>query len=618
VRGRLLGVALLVPALSCGWPGGGERVAPARHLLLVTLDTTRADRLGCYGRAGAGTPWLDALAARGTRFERAYAQVPLTLPSHVCILTGLFPARTGVHSNGQTAMAPGARSLASILAGQGFFTAAAVGGYPVAARFPVRAGFDAFDDRMSDPRNPAGLERDAGEVAAAGLRLAGSRSGKRLFLWVQFFDPHDPYDPPPPFRERYSSDPYQGEIARVDAALAELVPALERSLAGETILVCVVGDHGEGLGEHGEDTHGFFIYEPTVRVPLILAGARVAQGRILPGPAQTVDLVPTLLGLLDLPVPQGLDGVRLDLTGGGGPAPNVYLETELPLRNYGWSPLHGGVSGSVKLIQAPRPEMYDLAEDPAESRNLAGTSGADGAGPLASWIEKARRTGAHGGPEADLSPLDTRLMSLGYVGPGSGGPSAPSGERADPKDRIGVYRRFESASRALERGEPSVALPLLDQLIQENDAPGLRFKRAMALRMSGRFDEASRELDRLASVEPEFPGLHLERAIIALAPGREDPAAALAEADRHLRRETADAGAMMYRGAAREMLGDVAAAEDDYRRALEANPAFGGASLRLAALLVRAGRMDEARGVLRSHLVRHPGDPLAEGLLSSL
>jgi hypothetical protein len=528
------------------------------------------------------------------------------------ILTGLYPVRTGVHANGQTSAAPGVRTLAERLAAEAFFTAAAVGGYPVAGRFPVRKGFEAFDDRMSDPRNPQGLERDAGEVVSAAIRLLGARGGRRAFLWVHLFDPHDPYDPQTPFKERFAGDPYQGEIARVDAALAGLEPQLRAALAGESLLVCVVGDHGEALGEHGEETHGFFLYEPSVRVPLLLAGPRVPRGKAISPPVQTVDLVPTLLDLLGLPVPERLDGTRLDLHGDAraGP-PRVYLETELPLANFGWSPLHGVVDGSEKYLSAPRPELYDLRSDPRETHNLAPEQ-AQETQRYEAWLRGVGGITAAGAPPAIAA--DSRLASLGYVGARAPG-SAP-GAPADPKDKLSIYRRFGQASRALEAGAPAEALPLLDALLAEGDAPGIRFQRARALRMSGRLREAEAELARVAAAEPGFPGIHLERCWIALNLG--DPKSALPEADRHLLEDPSNAQVLMFRGAAREGLGDPAGAEKDYRAALDANPAFGGASLRLAALLVRAGRIDEAKAVLKSHLAVHPADSLAKGLLDSL
>ncbi len=600
--------ALLASAALVAGCGRAPRTPPARRLVLITLDTTRADRLGCYGRRDAGVPWLDALAARGTRFERAYAQAPLTLPSHVSILTGLYPPHTGIRDNGQTELAPGVRTLAERLAAAGWFTAAAVGGYPVAARFPTRIGFETYDDQMIDARNPEGLERRAADVVQAALALAARAGSRPLFLWVHLFDPHDPYDPPSPYRERFAADLYQGEIASADAALSQLETGLTRVAGAAPTLFVVVGDHGEGLGEHGEETHGFFVYEPTMRVPLILAGPGVPVGRTLPGPVETVDLVPTLLALLGLPPAAGLDGQPLDLAGSGKQAPHrIYIETELPRLKYGWSALHGAVDGALKYIEAPRPELYDVVRDPAEADNKV----AQGAPEMADLGRFVASVAAGAVREGAAAP-DPALLSLGYVGMGP----TRRGAGDDPKDRLGTYQRFTSAARALERGEPAKALGDLDRLLADGETAGVRFQRALALRMLRRLPDSGRELARVAALDPNFPGLAKERGRLALLRG--DPAPALADLERSVAAAPRDAEGLMLRGAAREMLGDAAGAESDYRASRAINPAFDAPSLRLAALLVRAERFDEAKAVLREHLARRPDDPLASGLLRTL
>ncbi len=584
---------------------------PARHLVVVTLDTTRADRLGCYGRQDAGTPTIDALAERGTLFERAYAQTPLTLPSHVSIFTGMNPPRTAIHVNGQEGLPPGIRTLAELLAENGFFSVAAVGGYPVAGRFPVSRGFAMYDDRMVDPNNPAGLERDAAEVVAAAMRQLDGRKGARLFMWVHFFDPHDPYTPPPPFADRYADDPYQGEIARVDSALAELLGRLRSRLGSEEPLICVVGDHGEALGDHGEPTHGFFLYESSMRVPFVLAGPRVPRGRQFSGTVRTVDILPTLLKALDLPIPAGLDGGAIDLSGEGDAHDRpVYIETELPYRNYGWSPLRGVIDGRLKYIAAPRPELYDIRDDPDESRNLAMS--------MPQELQRLDATLADfmvagPGPGGDAEMIDPRLSSLGYVGSGR---AAASGDLPDPKDRLHVYLRFTSASRFLEEGRPGRALPLLEELVRDEGTIGARLKRAQAWRMLGRLEEAEAELLRLEREDPSLVEVKLEIARIALWTDR--ASLALDKLEEYLASFPGDAEALMFRGAAREMLGDAGGAEADYRRALALNPAFHGASLRLGALLVVSGRTAEARSHLAAHLKSYPGDDIARGLLESL
>lgn len=583
---------------------------PPRHLLLVTIDTIRADRVGCYGRKNAGTPNLDRLAEEGVRFERAYASVPLTLPSHISILTGLHPPHSGIHDNGERELKAGVKPLAVRLAEVGFFTAGAVGGYPVSGIFPTTVGFTAFDDRFADPRNPAGLERSAEMVVDAALRLVDSRAGKRLFLWVHFYDPHDPYEPPDTFKRAFPGDPYQGEIAAVDAALGRLLSGLKQRLGNESLLVAVVGDHGEALGEHGELTHGYFVYEPTLRVPMLIKGPGIRPRQVLPGPFQTVDLVPTLLERIGLPIPRGLDGHRWALDGKVDEQPvQVYAESELAARHFGWAPLHVASDGRYKLIEAPRSEFYDLKTDPQETANrLADFS--DEARNLLQMLAKIRGETA---ATPKSAPLDPNLASLGYVS--SGGTVAP-GESLDPKDNLSTYRRFQDAALALERGDGPAALVLIDQLQKQRPQPGLILQRGQALVMCNRLREASLEFERLAAADPAFPGLALERGKLRVWAG--DGPGALPFLDRHLREAPRDAQALTFRGAARELSGDWTGAEADYRAAAQANPGFPDPQLRLAALLTRSERFSEAIQALREYLGRFPGDPRAAGLLEAL
>lgn len=607
-------IAALGLAVACARPAP----EPPRHVLLVTLDTTRADRIGAYGMPSAGTPTIDGLAARGVRFDRAYAHVPITLPSHATMMTGLLPPRTGVRVNGDPPrddVAEGA--LATALRAHGFATVAAIGGYPLSAEFGLAAGFDRFDDALVDPRNPAALERSAERVVDAALAALeatpAGEAAERRFVWLHFFDPHDPYEPPPEFAARFPQDPYQGEIAAVDAALGRFLDRARDRLPEDDTLVVVVGDHGEALGEHGEPTHGFFLYESTVRVPWVVAGPGIAP-RVVFGPVGLVDLAPTVLASLGLAVDNGLDGRAIDLSARDEPTSRpIYLETELPRRSYGWSRLRGVVDGDWKWIEAPRPELYDVVRDPLETIDETPDHG-DRAESLRATLDALVPATEPGAAPSTDDRVDPRLASLGYVGTSGSG----SGGEDDPKDRLEVYVRFQRAARALEASppDPVTALDELDRLLELDPTAATHAKRAVALRMLERYDDALDALDAAGGPGVEPIDAALERGRVLLLLGR--VSAAGVALDRFLAEVSGHPEGHLLRGAARERDGDLARAERDYRVALEGNPAFLPASHRLAALLFRADRHGEAAEVLRGALRWHPDDPIARGLLGEI
>jgi tetratricopeptide (TPR) repeat protein len=378
------------------------------------------------------------------------------------------------------------------------------------------------------------------------------------------------------------------------------------------LLICIVGDHGEALGDHGEATHGFFVYESTMRVPFILVGPGVPRGRVFQSAVRTVDILPTLLTALGLPTPAGLDGEAVEPGGEDGANDRpVYIETELPYRNYGWSPLRGVIDGRLKYIDAPRAELYDILDDPDERHNLAEAMPRE-LQELDDMLDGLMTAALASGSDADM--IDPRLSSLGYVG--SGRAAEESSDLADPKDRLDVYQRFTSASRFMESGRPDRALPLLETLVRDEGTVGARLKRAQAWRMLGRLEEAEAELLSLEREDPSLAAVKFEIARIAIWTDR--PALTLEKLETYLESSPGDAEALMFRGAAREMLGDMAGAEEDYRRALALNPAFHNASLRLGALLLVTGRTAEARSHLTAHLEKYPDDDIARGLLESL
>ncbi len=432
---------------------GGARVVREEGLnvLLITLDTTRADRLGCYGYEQARTPHLDDLARGGVLFADAYCPVPTTLPSHASIFTGLYPFNHGVHNNGTYALGPDPATLAEVLKGRGYETAAFTASFSVDSRFGLGRGFDVYDDTFDEdsPIKAANSERRAEEVYASFASWVERRAGERFFAWVHFFDPHLPYDPPPPYKQEFADRPYDGEIAYMDRYVGEVVGLLRAKGLLERTLVIAAGDHGEALGEKGEYGHGMFIYESTVRVPLIVwAGERLPAGSVVDSRARLVDIVPTVLDLIKAPAVDGIDGTSLvSLIRRPGRAPlDAYLETFYPRESHGWSELTGLVSGSWKYIQAPRPELYDLRNDAGEARDLAAAEprkAAEVKGRLEAAIRGA--TGATDGKRTLTAEEQERLRALGYVqfsGAAGGGTEYP-----DPKDKMDELALIQEAQR---------------------------------------------------------------------------------------------------------------------------------------------------------------------------
>jgi arylsulfatase A-like enzyme/Tfp pilus assembly protein PilF len=472
----LMALSLLVLG-GCGEHDGGNGAArpDAPNVLLVTLDTTRADRVGCYGYSAAMTPTLDKLAADGVRFEHAYCQVPLTLPSHTTILTGLNPPTTGLHVNAAGALSEEVPTLAERFQARGYRTGAFIAAWVLHSRYGLSRGFERYDEAFGDAGD-AGVgptERRADAVCDAVIAWLNEAPQAPFFAWVHFFDPHAPYDPPPGFHER-PADPYDGEIAFMDAQFQRLVDWLDSHGARDKTLIVAVGDHGEAFGEHGELGHGTLLYESTVRVPLIFGWpGKLPAGAIARSSARLVDLAPTILDLLDcapLPDAQG-ESLRGALTSANDTWRPVYCETDYPLIGFGWAPLRSYATREWKYIEAPRPELYDWVNDPTEATNVIDEHPEVAAtlkGELAALLARMPHR------EAVTLKLDDdalrSLESLGYVGGSVGDEVDRNVERKDPKDMTVVVR-------------------------------GLM--RAKGLAVDGRHEEAIRALEPLAALSPE-------------------------------------------------------------------------------------------------------------------
>lgn len=532
-------VAVLIAALLVAGCGRADVSAPAsspsvtvaatpRHLVLVTIDTLRADRVGAYGYEPSRTPVIDRLAADGLRAANAFAVAPVTLTSHVSMLTGLYPPKHGARHNG-VAMAAGIPTLATALKAAGFATGAFVAAFPLDRRFGLAAGFDVYGDRLPRGRNGRPADERPGEAvvdeALAWRRTAGSA---RTFLWVHLFEPHAPYGNASAGRN--AVERYDDEVAEADRQVGRLLDGLGTDRA-DTVVV-VTADHGEAFGEHGEIAHSLFIYDTTLRVPLVLQGPGVAHGQLLDD-VSLVDVMPTALAVLGVPGPR-VDGQVLALDRGLRPADaaprTLYAETFAPYEDFGWSPLRAVRRGGLKYIQAPSPELYDVAADPTETANLVATRAADVAQLRGQLAAIAATPSA--APATISADARRRLQSLGYLG--GRGPRA-NGALADPKDRRALAARLaevtsgelagrdlDAALRAIVRedpGNPQAQLRLGYVLFERGECAeaGPHFRAAMraglpsadahlglaaCLTQAGKPREAAEVLGQAAVVEP--------------------------------------------------------------------------------------------------------------------
>ena len=603
--------------------------SPGGNVLLVTVDTLRADALAGDG-GPARTPAIDGLAAGGLRFSFAHAHAVLTLPSHASILTGLYPFQHGVRDNSGYRLTSH-DTLALRLKAAGYATGAFVGAFPLDARFGLNAGFDEYDGRFDDRAAGRRLdvpERPAETVVQHAMAWIKAQD-HRWLAWVHVYEPHAPYTPPPPFDVEYASRPYFGEVAAVDRALAPLFDLARQ--ARRPTLVVVTGDHGEALGEHGELTHGLFAYEATLRVPLVVAVVGTNNGdgtdrrdgpgprRVVDAPVRHVDIVPTILDVLGLPVPHGLPGhsLRTDADRRGGAERVSYFEAMTAMLDYGGAPLDGIVSGREKFIRVPLPEMYDISRDAAESRNVADASG-ERLRALDSRLA-ALAPASPGTPRAEDPESAARLRSLGYTSPAASRKTKFSadddpkrlvdvdralheavalGENGRLQDAIARYRdvlakrpALTAASRHLafaywRSGNPAAAIATLEAARTAADDAGVQVQLGSYLVEAGRTGEALALLQRAAAVEPDVETLNA----LGLAYARTDRTReALAAFQRALALEPDNGATLENIGAVHLDAGRLDLARGEFAHAVRSNPESAAAHAGLAMASVRTG-----------------------------
>ncbi len=591
---RRLALVLLAPALLL--PAGCRRgeVFPGAPVILISIDTLRSDHLPAYGYQGVETPAIDALRSDGVLFTRAYSHYPLTLPSHASILTGLLPPDHGVRDNSGYTLDLGKHPfLPRELKKLGYATGGVVSAFVLRGPTGIGPGFDFYEDGIETRKGAplGGQQRPGGES----LRLAGDwlrSAGGKPFLFLHLYEPHTPYTPPEPFASRYRDRPYDGEIAAADALVGRLVAQLRELGLYDDALIVLLSDHGEALGEHGEEEHGIFLYRETLQVPLLLKlpGGRLA-GETVATPAQLVDVLPTVLSMVGAPVPEGVAGkpllsLRHDLA----PRP-IYAETWFARLHLGWSELTSIVQGDRHFIQAPTPELYDLASDPGETRDVLASERRTFA-TLRRELERFEKPLA--APEEVDPETAQKLAALGYLG--SPTLRAEDGSLPDPKTQLHVLRELIVAGRHFFEKDYERAVPALRRILAGN--PRMQDPReqlALSLWRLGRFAEAAEEYETALELSGGSPQHALNLAALYQEMGR------LEEARQH-----AELGLASLPTQAHWRLADLALARKDFeaaeRHAREAVVARGGQVqplVGLAQVLARRGKVDEALGLMR-------------------
>jgi len=617
-----------------------------RNLLLVSLDTVRADHLGSYGHAQAQTPRLDALAGRGLRFERATTVVPLTLPAHSSLLTGAFPAWHGVRDNGGFYLGDDQVTLAEVLREKGWRTGGFVGSFVLDSRWGIAQGFeryfDEFDlDRFKDQPGMDAIQRRGDEVVDAALEWLREDGARPFFAWVHLYDAHTPYEAPEPFRARFPKSltgAYDAEIAYVDAQVGRLLDALDADGRLAETLVVVVGDHGEMLGEHGELTHGFFIYEAATHVPLIVAGPGV-PARVVPDQVRLVDVMPTVLELLGVgkpPATQGVSllplarGVRLDLV--------AHSESWYPRYHYGWSELRSVQDGRFKFIEAPRPELYDLQDDPREAHDRAAADPARAETLAKALLDLEAHTAsvkAQEGPRAIDAETEERLAALGYVGGSTSRRTLEDRPRGDPKDKIGLYNLLKQAGTSSVEGRledaiaqvrealrtdpeivegymllgnflkkakrPAEAIAAYKQALAKDDEhQGALFALALAYKDEGKAAEARAGFERARTLDPRNGKVLWQLADLYMAQGETEKAqAVIADA---LARKVDEHRFWLKLGESQIEAREFAEAEKSLKAALEKKPDLEGARFNLGLAYEEQGRSEEAMAAYRAEI----------------
>ena len=632
----LLTTAFLFAGCDESEDAGARGTAKGQNLLLITLDTTRADRLGCYGDKNARTPALDALASRGMVFEDAQAQVPLTLPSHASIMTGRYPREFGVRNNNQKALGTTHPTLASIFKQYGYRTAAFVASFVLDSRFGLDRGFDVYDDEMGNKSldvQPLDWEQPANVIADHAIAWLEAGKNRPFFCWVHFYDPHDPHRPPEGFPQTYD-----GEIAFMDTQIKRISDWLDASGQKDRTLVVVVGDHGESFGEHDEEGHGAYLYQSTLHVPLLLVHpSLVAGGKRVPGPVGIIDIFPTVLDLFGLPRPDGLmsDSFVTTMQSATMAPREVFSESNYALESYGWAEQRSLATDQWKYISSTRPELFDRKTDPHEKENLLATpplpksqisnlksqrGGAildknhDVAAELANKafdLYKAMVPSAAADVQRDERARQA-LEGLGYVaGSATTNDQFLTPGLPDPKDKMHVVKLFKTARRFMGKEQFDLAIPLLKGAVAEApEALAFQSSLGVCLVRVKEYEEAMGPLRKTLELDPTFQPawVSIGDALVGLHH--------LDDALKHYKQATEndprDSTARVKLGRVLASLNRKDEAIEHYKKAIEHFPEFPEAHKELGVLLAEKGDMAGAAREYREAARLKSGDPEAK------
>ena len=576
------------------------------NVILITLDTTRADRIGAYGYTRASTPNLDRLAREGIRFDDAATQAPLTGPAHAALLTGQYPGRLGIKDNASTPIPESATTLAEALKAAGYRTGAFVGSFVVDRSYGFGQGFDTFDASFDSFRQEikAQVQRPAAQVIDPAI--AWIKSGGPFFAWIHLYDPHTPYAAPASFKAQFTQRPYDGELAYVDSEIGRLLGVLNKLGAADNTIVVAIADHGEALGDHGEEEHGIFLYEAVARIPFIIKLPRAERaGTNVSEQVRAIDLMPTLLELTGVRTTERVDGESLVALIRGNARrdpPPAFLETWYPQLHFGWSRLRALRVGEWKYIDAPKPELYDLRTDRDERRNVIAERSSVAtrmAGELDA-IEKGFGAAATAAPPQPDAETVARLRSLGYVGLAS--PASRGARGPDPKDRIADMNRFKAllaqASADLAALRADAAIEKLKRALALNElAFDAHTMLGAAYQQKKEWENAIGEYDAAAVLNPVMAAPHVLAADAYFTKG--DYAKALERLDRAAALEPNSGEVTSMRGRVLDRAGRPEEALAAHQRAVTLNPSDTTARSRLVATAMTLRRYDLAEPHLK-------------------